>query len=99
MELFLAVATATAAAVSTAAAAAATAALRALFGFVDLDGAPIEILPVELLDGGAGRLVGTHGDECEAAGAARFAINGHAHFPYFTNGGELRLDGFLGGIE
>ncbi len=84
-NLLLAVATAATAAIATTTTASATA-LRAFFRFVDLDGTPIECFPVELRYGCAGSLVGAHGDEGEATGLTRLAIDGHAHFPDLTDG-------------
>ncbi|MDB5103149.1 MAG: hypothetical protein JWP91_838, partial [Fibrobacteres bacterium] len=83
---------------ATAAAAAATTA-GTLFSFVDLELTSVELSSIELLDRRGRSLVGSHGDEREAAGTASFAIGGDGDFADFTNGRKDLLKGFLRGVE
>src|SRR5690606_19381659 len=93
-----AVATAATAAAATAVATAARAALFARLGFVDLERAALELLPVGALDGGRGLLIVVHCDEGESAAAAGFPV---ACEEDLVNGAKLfeeLLDGRLGGV-
>lgn len=80
-------------------AAAASAALFAGLGLVDLDVAPFEVLPVELLDGGLHRAAGIHRDEGEAAGAPGLAIRGEVDVGDLPVGAEDGFEGFFGRPE
>ncbi len=72
----------------TAAAAAAAAALILGSGFVDDEGAAIELLTIQSLDGGDCVLALRHRHEAETARAAGFAIGDDADLFYFAVLGE-----------
>jgi hypothetical protein len=79
----------TAAAKAASAAAAAEAAAWALFfwtGLIDRELPAAEFGAIDLLSCGLGFLLGSHGHECEAAGAARHFVHGDI---YVGNGAEL----------
>jgi nucleoid-associated protein YgaU len=80
-------ATATAAAAEAAAAAATEAATRTRsprLGLIHHEGAALEVLAIEVLDGGLARLLGTHGHEAEAARAARLAVGSDEHIQHLS---------------
>jgi hypothetical protein len=80
-------ATATAAAAEAAAAATAeatTGTRSARLGLVHDEGAALEVLTVEVLDGGLTGLLGTHGHEAEAARATGLAVGSDEHIQHLS---------------
>jgi len=90
--------TTTAAAVTTTAATAAAARL-ALLGLVDAERATVEGVPVHALDRLRGFLGGAHGDEREAARAARLAVAYEVDVADRSEFLERRADAFSIGVE
>ena len=76
-----------------------TAARLALLGFVDAERATVEGVAVHTLDGLRGFLGRAHGDESEAARAARFTIGYQVDVADRSEFLERRADAFSIGVE
>lgn len=68
-------------------------------GFVDLEGATAELDPVGLLDGDLGLIGRAHGDEREAARAARELVHGDVEIGHGAELLEMGAEFVFGGLE
>ena len=81
-----------------AAATAATAAFSLGAGFIDVEGAAVEVFAVEAGDGRLAFGLRAHFDKAETLGAVRHFVDDYARAAHLTIGLELRAEVVLGGV-